>query len=60
MSYRAQSIQVAVEVLEGILLPQGEGGAERRMRESGLAAIDPLTRRPSRDGRHPLPDGRGI
>ena len=45
-------------ILERILLPQGEGGAKRRMRESGEGYLK-LIPSPAAS-RHPLPVGEGF
>ena len=42
-----------------IPLPKGEGGPKGRVRGKVLDS-SPLTRRPSGDGRHPLPSGEGF
>jgi len=50
--------QVNRKICGMILLLKGEGGPKGRMR-GNYRTILPLTRRPSRDGRHPLPSGEG-
>ena len=47
------------EMFGRIPLLKGEGGPKGRVRGKDLISL-PLTRRPSRDGRHPLPSGEGF